>query len=405
MGRASTWAALGLPVVLGLSGRAAAEDDGWSLEAALARARTRAPAVRAAARRVEEARARQRSQPFLRDGPEVEGALGRRAEAGPRDVEVRVAQALELGGARGARRALADAAVARESAALADAERAVTHEAASAFLRALHAEERLRLARDAAAFASDLHRIAGRRHDLGEVAALDVNTALAAVARARAEAASAEAARESALGELRVLLDAGPTEALHLQGVLAERAPADLAQLLAAAGERPDLRALEAEIAEAEAEIRAARAAAWPEVSPALRYERDGGTRVWWGGLTLRLPLFDRGRLLRAAAEVRADRLREERAALGRAVEGRVRSAHRVYELRWQAADEVQATLAALDDNDRLAKRSYDVGQIGLAELLAVRRETAETRRVWLETVLEAAEARARLQAEAGVWQ
>jgi hypothetical protein len=56
-----------------------------------------------------------------------------------------------------------------------------------------------------------------------------------------------------------------------------------------------------------------------------------------------------------------------------------------------------------LDDNDALARRSYEVGQIGLGELFLVRRETGEVRAALLERVAEAAEARVDLEARAGV--
>jgi cobalt-zinc-cadmium efflux system outer membrane protein len=377
--------------------------EGLTLDAALARARGRAPIVLAAARRLEEARGRAQTLPALRDNPEIEAAVGRREDGRPHDLVLGVSQTLELGGGRGARRALAGASVARETAALAEAERAAARHVASAFLRALQAEERIRVAESAEAFAADLRRVAQRRHDLGEVAALDVNAAVAALGRARAELKAAQAERASARGDLRVLLDLPADEPLGLSGRLYEPRQDDVDALVAAAKARADVRVLEAELAEAEAEVRAGRAAAWPELTPALRYERDEGDRVLWGGLTVRLPIFDRGQERRAAGRVRADRIRQELAALQRAVETRVRTAHAAHALRAAAAEEMQATLAAVDDSEQLARRSYEEGQIGLAELLIVRRESAETRRDWLEALLEAAQARYDLEAEAGV--
>jgi hypothetical protein len=56
-----------------------------------------------------------------------------------------------------------------------------------------------------------------------------------------------------------------------------------------------------------------------------------------------------------------------------------------------------------LKDNDALARRSYEVGQIGLGELLIVLRETAAVRAALLERLADAAEARIELAARAGV--
>ena len=50
-----------------------------------------------------------------------------------------------------------------------------------------------------------------------------------------------------------------------------------------------------------------------------------------------------------------------------------------------------------------LATRSFEVGQIGLAELLLIRREIIDTRVQYLDAVLEAAIARVELDARAGV--
>ena len=101
----------------------------------------------------------------------------------------------------------------------------------------------------------------------------------------------------------------------------------------------------------------------------------------------------------------RAERIRGEIAALRRAVQSEVAAAWEAYGLRLKAADALQATVAALDDNDVLARRSYEVGQIGLGELLLVRRETVEARAALLQRQLEAGQARVELQARAGVIQ
>jgi cobalt-zinc-cadmium efflux system outer membrane protein len=384
---------LGLALGLATAHPSAAQEP-LTLEAAAARARERSAAVRAAEAEAEQARLRLAHLPFLRDNPVAEGAVGRR-EPGPNDLEIGVTQPLEIGGGRGARRAEAEAALAHAQAAVLDARRMAARSAATTYLRALHAEERLRLARASAGFAADLQRIAERRLEAGDVAALDVNLAGSAHARARAESKAAEAERESALGELRVLLDMPAAEPLLLADPLeAEAGPAPVAELLAVARERADLQALRAQLRLAEAEVRAGRAAAWPELAPGVRYERDEGTDVVWAGLSVTLPVFDRGRAQRAAGESRAGLVRARIAALERAIENEVRTAHRAYELRREAWAEMSGALATADDNEALARRSYEVGQIGLGELLAVRRETLEARRAWLEALLAAGTAR-----------
>ena len=61
--------------------------------------------------------------------------------------------------------------------------------------------------------------------------------------------------------------------------------------------------------------------------------------------------------------------------------------------------------LPSLADNEILARRSFEEGEIGLAELLLVRREAFELRNVYTERLLQAAIADIELQFQAGVLQ
>jgi cobalt-zinc-cadmium efflux system outer membrane protein len=384
--------------------RARAADGTLTLEAALARAREQSPAMLSARARIEEARGRLRGASALRDNPVLESATGRRSDnAAPADLELGVSQAFELGGRRGARTAGAQAGVDWAMASADDTLRTLLRQVADAFFRALHAEQRLAVARSSEMYAADVYRIADRRHAAGDIAALEVNVASSALSRARSEVRASEASRVAALGNLRVLLNVGPEEPLSVAGDLGERRAYELDELIARAMERPDLKALEAEMREAEADIRLGRGYGWPDLSPGVRYERDDGERVLWAGLTVTLPLFNRGQELKAVGEARAERIRMEIQALSRAVQTEVRSAFDAYQLRLRAAEELQTTLDTLDENEALARRSYEVGQIGLAEFLLVRRETLETRLARLDRLLEAAEARAHLESRAGV--
>jgi len=381
-----------------------ADEGVLTLEAALARARQQSQAIASARGRIEEARGRLRGASTLRDNPVLESAIGRRSQGGtPADLDVGVSQTFELGGRRGARIAGAQAEVARAIASADDTSRMVLRQVADGFFRAVHAELRVNVARAAETHAADVHRIAERRHAAGDIAVLEVNVAASAQARARSEVLTAQASRAVALGELRVLLDLAPGEPLSVSGELRERRSYELGELTSRALERPDLRALEAELGAAEAEIRLGRSFSWPDVSPAVRYERDEGKRVLWGGLTVTLPFFNRGQELRAVGEARARRIRTEIGALRHAIQNEIETALEAYRLRLQAAEELQSTLGALDDNEHLARRSYEAGQIGLAEFLLVRREVLETRLAALDRLLDAAQAGSELESRAGL--
>ena len=388
-----------LAVCLPCPSRAA---EGLTLEAALERARQRSLTLLASQGRVAEAEARLHARPSLRDNPEIEGAVGARQGAPSNDFEVSLSQRLELGGRGGARRTIDEAALGRESAERDEVERIVLREVRSAFLRGLHATERLRLAQSAEADAVELHRIADRRHAAGDIADLEVNVAASGLARARAEVKAAEAAQASAHGDLRILLDIDPSEPLSLAGDLSTERSYDKARLLATIDERPEIRALAAQLREPEAEIRLGQGLAWPEVTPAFRYERDQGDRVLWAGLSISVPVFDRGQQVRATGEARANRLRADIEARKRVLRNQLQAALALHDLRLAAATALTGNAGRLADNEALARRSYEVGQIGLAELLLLRRESVEARREWLDSLLEVAQARAELDSFAG---
>jgi cobalt-zinc-cadmium efflux system outer membrane protein len=376
--------------------------EGLTLESALERAKQRSLTILASRRRAAEAEARRRVRPPLRNNPEIEAARGSREGAEASDFEVGLSQTLELGGRGSARRAIDEATLIRDTADADEAERAVLREVRTAFLRGLHAAERLRLARSVEADAAELHRVAERRYASGDVAVLEVNVAASALSRARAEVKASEALEAAAHRDLRALLDMAPGEPVSLAGQLSEERSYDLAVLLGAVEERPEVRALEAQLQEAEAEVRLGQGLAWPEVTPGVRYERDQKDRVLWAGLRISLPVFDRGQQLRATGQVRANRLRGEIEARKRVLRNQLQSALVLYDLRLAAVTELTTNSDRLADNDALARRSYEVGQIGLAELLLLRRETVEARREWLDSLLELAQTRAELDSVAG---
>src|SRR5262245_57765463 len=273
--RTTRVAALAAALCGALPPPSSAEPDPITPEAALARAAQSSPALRAARGRVSEAEARLRTRPRLAENPEVEAARGARRSTDASDFEVGLSLTVPLGGRGGARRAIDEAGLAQARAEADEVERTVRREVRETFVAGLHAEERLRLARSVEADADELRRIADRRHAAGDVAALEVNVAESAWARAQADAKAAEAAAVEARGTLRVLLDAETS--LAPTGRLDLNEPFEPSARLAKVDDRPTIRSLEAQVREAESEARLGRMFAWPEVTPGVRYDRDAG--------------------------------------------------------------------------------------------------------------------------------
>ena len=374
-----------------------------NVEQVLARAREQAPDIVTARLALDEVRARLVGASLrLQDNPEIDGALGRRQGNGDgsTDLQLGISQRLEPRSRRTARVAGVNAAIAVGTADLDDTIRIVQRDAAFAYYRALHAAERQRLWADAERLAATVEQAADRRFRAGDIAILDVNLARAARARSSAQREAAAATQESAIGELQQLLQLDGTVAVG--GTLDTPVEADLPALLQLALERPELRRLDAAIREAEAEMQLGRSMAKPEYGAAASYEREGSDRVFLGGLTITLPVFAKGQEQLAVGSARAIRLRRERELMRLRVQIEVTSKYRAYQRALSALRVLQTdALPGLDENESLTNRSFDVGQIGLPDLLLIRREILDTRFQYLDALLEAALARIELHASA----
>ncbi len=396
-----------LAVLLLLPVSTLAQVTSLTLSQALDLARKRAPTILAARDRIEEARGRLLGARVLfRENPVLDFAAGPRRLPGSTvtDYDIGASQSFELGGRRRSRIASAQAGIERETATSQNTARELLRDVAAAFWRAVAAGERSRLATSADDNSNELLRGTQRRYELGDVPILDVNIARNAAAKTRLELRSAEADQIDALGDLRIFLGMTPSEPLGVSGDLREHQRFQLDQLVAEASRRADLMAISAELRQAEAEVNLGKGSAWPDVGLGIHHARDEGNLVTKGEVTFTLPIFSRGQELRATSEARTTRLRRELAAGQRAVANEVTTALEVYERRIRAAEELASNaVQSLDENESLARRSYEEGEINLLDLLLIRRDTFETRLLYLNQLLDAALARVDVEARAGV--
>jgi cobalt-zinc-cadmium efflux system outer membrane protein len=384
---------------------AAAQGRTMTLSEALARAREQSPRIVSARLAVDEARARLSGASIrFQTNPLLDAAVGVRDGSGTdfTDFELGVGQTFETGARRSARIAGAEAAVAVSAATVEAVTRTVLRQTAAAYYRAVHASDRIRLLNAAHELASGVYSAADRRFKAGDIAVLDVNLARASLARVRAEREGAEASRALALGELRQLLRLDGD--LAVDGSLPGPRPADLNAVLQAASDRPELRALEAGIQEAEAELQLGQTFSQPDYGVGVRYSREGGDQVVLGGITVALPLYSKGQEQRAAGSARAARLRAELDLARARVQAEVRTAFDAHARRLAAVQVLETeAVVGLDENEQLTTRSFEVGHLGLPDLLLIRREILETRFQYVDALLEAVLARTDLDAIAGM--
>lgn len=376
-----------------------------TLAEVLARARAQAPQIVSARLALDEARGRLVGASLrLQSNPELDVNLGNRRNPSGRstDVQFGISQMFESSGRRAARIAGATAQLDEGSATADERTRDVLRDAAEIFYQAVYAGERLRLSSASVDLANAVYQTADRRFRAGDLAVLDVNVARAALGRARADLEADRADQAAALGALQaLLLIEGP---IALQGSLTLAEAPDAAALTESVNQRPELRGLEAAVREADADIAVSKSLAKPGYGFGLRYQREGDDHIVLGGLVVALPVFAKGQELSATGTARGARLRAELAAARVRVRIELQTALTAYERRVVAVRMLEAdALPGLDENDALTMRSFEVGQIGLPEVLLIRHELLETRSQYLSALLEAALARVALDATAAV--
>lgn len=378
-----------------------------TLEQALNRARLKAPALLSARARIEEARGRLKGASILQpSNPAVEGAIGPRFsdQGNTTDGDISFTQDFEAIGRRSARIAGAQIGVTREIAASRETGRALLRDVATAFMRALAANEKLKVLTAAEQVSTGFLETAERRYQAGDIPILEVNLAKNGAARARAELRSGRAELATSLGELRVLLGMLPEEEFSVLGDLTSSEKYDLAALISTAQDRPDIRVLESELQGALADVRLGNTFKSPDFGAIGRYQRDQGDNIVQGGVRITLPVFSRGQELTATGSARAARIRGELEAIKTAIRNEVKTAFDAYTYRKEALQELERlALPSLLENETLARRSYEEGEIGLVELLLIRREILETRLAYVTTLLDAALASVDLEFKSGV--
>ncbi len=378
-----------------------------TFEQAVALARERAGSIAVARARVTEAEAGLLDPSArFRDNPVIEANAGPRTGDGRNttDIDVGVSQQFETGGQRRARVAGALASVDRQRADVAEAARRVIADAVSAFLDGLAAIERVGVADAADAVSRQLLSATERRFAAGDVAAIEVNLARIEAARTAAAVRAARADRAVIDGRLRALLRLSATEPIELRGTLELSAAPTVEQLVATVEQRPEFAALAAEGREAEAHAQLGRALARPDLGLRLGYAREATDTIVLGGLTVTFPAFQRGHGTLAAGRARTTRVDLEREIARESALLELRTAHVAYTQRIELVAALERdALPAVIDNESLAQRSYDAGEMSLMDMLLIRRDALDTRTAVIERRLDAARSRVAVDLAAGV--
>lgn len=284
-----------------------------TLDAAILRAFQSNPGLRAAGRDLDIA-AGQRLQAGAVPNPEL-SYLSEGVKKDARTTTVQINQAIELGGKRGARIALAEREREVASADLASYRSALRADVITAFFDVLTAQERLLLAQASQELSQKVTGAASRRVIAGKISPVEETRARVAEASTKIELS--QAGNDLALAKRRLAATWGSSEPII--GVLeipvmpigAHPATAELLAHLPAA---PQLTRARSEIDRQAAVVDVERSRRFPDLTVSLGSKRDEqlGQRQTVIGLAIPFPLFDRNQGNLLSALRRTDKARDE---------------------------------------------------------------------------------------------
>lgn len=294
--------------------------------------------------------------------------------------------------------------------------RLLREEIATLALDYLMASKRQELATELLKLNSELVAISEVRFKAGDIPELDLN--LARVELVRAETRLLEAVREKAPLRIRIasLTGLSEPELQLLEQYTAPNLPLSTQELVKQAlASRPDHLALTRERERADAEARLAEAEALPNLTAGLfvqwqRAKTELGERSDVSSdtqlgvrLSMPIPVFDRNRHGKAAAQARLAAADSRRLALERTITAEVDAALS----RLSASEHIvtmfeQGIIPQLAENLKLTQEAYRIGEVGILSVIDEQKKFFEVNDSYLSALHGRQAAQARLESAVG---
>lgn len=324
---------------------------------------------------------------------------------------VGIAQPIEIGGQVSHRREAAAAALDALRAEIDDTRRQARADAALRFHAVLASQRRVQIEQRSAELFDSTAQAVAKRRTAGEDTRLDANVALVEAERARNALALAREQLLDARNELAATLQLPPNVLPNVTGDLSPPAgdtpPYGLDRLLATAQDLPRLRALAAREEAARARLGLERASRYPDVKLGLDVGRDGPgdarERVTTLSVSVPLPLFKRNDAAIGLAITEATQAEVERISAMRDTQAQVRRLWSRLASQRDRLQRLQRTMVpASADNQQLAAKSRQAGQIGLLDQLVVNRQALDAERELNDALADFHTTRIELERAAG---
>ena len=373
---------------------------------------------------IERARARLR-QAGLRPNPtlDFEQTTGKYTSSrGESETSIGVALPLDLAGKRRRRIELAQAKVEAVEADIADRERRLAAGVRSIYVDALAALRELETTESLNNLDLQTTRFVQARVNEGETAPIELNLLRVEVDRLRSRRALIEGRLKAALLRLKNLVGIPAPEPLRLrEDLFTPVLPAPPASLEAAIDialrHRPDLKLALLNEEVAQAGLRLERANGTPDVTAFSRYTlnrssyedspvgvRNDRDRLLTFGVSIGIPVFSRNQGAKAESAAAISQARMKREFLESVVRAEVESAYARYEGAQAAvATFEQGVIARSNDNIRIVRAAYELGQFSITDLLNEQRRLVDSQRDFTEALSEQYRALADLQAALGI--
>lgn len=356
------------------------------------------------------------SQAPLQNNPELSVLQARRRASGApgepsaTDRQIGLSQRFETGGQQGHRRNAARATREAILAEIADLRRQARAEASLRFHQVLLTQRKIATEQRALALFDSSAQAVGRRRAAGEDTRLDANVASIEAERARNALAVAREQLIDARAELAAVLQLPPVqlpdvaESPRLEELTA---PYGLDDLLASAQQLPRARALAAREAAARARLALESARRSPDVTVGMSVSREGlpaaRERVTTLSLSVPLPVFNSNSAAIGQAQAEATQAEIERTVAARDGEARVRQLWaRLASQRERVLRLQQAMVPVALENQQLATRSRQAGQIGLLDQLLISRQALDAERELNAAITDFNATRTELELAAG---
>ncbi|MCP2144266.1 UNVERIFIED_ORG: cobalt-zinc-cadmium efflux system outer membrane protein [Pseudomonas poae] len=319
-----------------------------------------------------------------------------------RTTSIKISQALELGGKRGARIDVASRVQDAAALTLEQRRNSLRAEVIDNYYGALRAQERLDLAQRSMTVAERGLVVANGRVTAGKASPVEATRAQVQLSEIRLERDRAQMGLTDAY---RRLAASTGSAAPNFQAV-ATRNPSTLAvpsatQLLARLEQTAELRLAELSILQYEASIGLEKAQRIPDldVSIGSQYDASVRERVNLVGVSMPIPLFNRNQGNVLAATRRADQARD----LRNATELRLRTETRQAVDLWQSANtEVrvfnQQILPAAQSAVDSATRGFEMGKFSFLDVLDAQRTLIAARTQYLTATAQATDAWVRIE-------